>query len=592
MLLSAGQFSVSYENGFLRYINLAGKEAVRMIYFAVRDRDWNTIPGIISNVDITQSENAFSIQYQFEVKAGDIQMQWQVEITGLPDSIITFDIKGKVLHTFLRNRLGLSVLHPIEGLAGKPCLIGHPDGSTTEAYFPAYISPYQPFKNIRFMQWKSGETATLQLDFEGDIFETEDHRNWTDSSYKTYCTPLELPFPVEVQAGTEIQQKCTLRLVDSEVKIENIQQEKAILIQLSKQKTAFPDIGMGMNQEVHELTEGESLFLKSLNLSHLRADIFLTQPDWQLVLQKAIHQCTLWQVPLELTLFFGDNPGGEVIQLLACLSLYAVKVKHILVLNTISRLTSTSLLKKVVPAIRLGLPSCRIGGGTDANFAELNRNKFDYGLVDFVSFSANPQVHAFDNLTLIENMSAHADVVHSARRLTAGKPVHISPVTLKPRFNAVATSGNSTAIPPSDPRQATNFIAGWTLGSLKYLSEAGALAITYFETTGNRGICSGGTIFPAGRLFDYIFQLKPQQVILTRTAQPLKVSSLMLESESGKFLLLANHTQEEQVIKLADGIHLKHITDIIDNTRDRNIAGKNSCSLSPLRIISLELQKG
>lgn len=590
MLLSAGQFSVSYENGFLRYINLAGKEVVRMIYFAVRDRDWNTIPGVISNVDIKQSENEFSIQYQFEVKAGDIQMQWQVEIAGLPESIITFEIRGKVLHTFLRNRLGLSVLHPIEGLTGKPCLIGHPDGSTTEAYFPAYISPYQPFKNICFMQWKSGETATLQLYFEGDIFETEDHRNWTDSSYKTYCTPLELPFPVEVQAGIEIQQKCTLRLVDSDVKIENVPQDNSVLIQLSKQKTAFPDIGLGMNQEVQELTEGESLFLKSLNLSHLRADIFLTQADWQLVLKKAIHQCTLLQVPLEIALFFGDNPGGEVIQLLASLALYTVTVKHILVFDTISRLTSTHLLNKVVPAIRLALPYCKIGGGTDASFAELNRNKFDYDLIDFVSFSANPQVHAFDDLTLLENMSAQADVVHSARKLTAGKPIHVSPITLKPRFNAVATSGSSGFAPPVDSRQATNFIAGWTLGSLKYLSEAGVTAVTYFENTGSRGICSGDKIFPVGKLFDYIQKLAPQKVLQSRISQPLQVSSLLLESEKGKYLLLANHTPAQQVIRLADGMHIKHVTDIIDNTPDRNIAGKNSYSLSPLKIVSLALQ--
>ena len=29
----------------------------------------------------------------------------------------------------------------------------------------------------------------------GDVFEMEDQRNWTDASFKTYCTPLRQPFP-------------------------------------------------------------------------------------------------------------------------------------------------------------------------------------------------------------------------------------------------------------------------------------------------------------------------------------------------------------------------------------------------------------
>ena len=204
MLLKAGHLNLTYENGFLRYVKLAEHEIIRMIYFAVRDRDWNTIPGIISNEQIRQAENSFNIRYQVDVNKEEIQMQWQVQITGLPDSTIIFDLQGEVLHTFQRNRLGICVLHPVEGVAGEPCIIGHPDGSTIESYFPAYISPDQPFKDIRFMRWTMGEKHTFQLDFEGEVFETEDHRNWTDASYKTYCPPLNLPFPVEVQAGTHI----------------------------------------------------------------------------------------------------------------------------------------------------------------------------------------------------------------------------------------------------------------------------------------------------------------------------------------------------------------------------------------------------
>ena len=51
----------------------------------------------------------------------------------------------------------------------------------------------------------------MELRFGGELFEMEDQRNWTDASYKTYCTPLHLPYPVELAAGERVIQSVTLR---------------------------------------------------------------------------------------------------------------------------------------------------------------------------------------------------------------------------------------------------------------------------------------------------------------------------------------------------------------------------------------------
>src|SRR3712207_759652 len=45
---------------------------------------------------------------------------------------------------------------------------------------------------------------------EGDTFEMEDQRNWTDASYKTYVRPLALPWPYTLAAGTELEQAVTV----------------------------------------------------------------------------------------------------------------------------------------------------------------------------------------------------------------------------------------------------------------------------------------------------------------------------------------------------------------------------------------------
>src|SRR3712207_9295379 len=45
---------------------------------------------------------------------------------------------------------------------------------------------------------------------EGDTFEMEDQRNWTDASYKTYVRPLALPWPYTLAAGSELEQAVTV----------------------------------------------------------------------------------------------------------------------------------------------------------------------------------------------------------------------------------------------------------------------------------------------------------------------------------------------------------------------------------------------
>lgn len=183
-----------------------------MIYFAVRDRNWNTIPGTIQAEKIFRAEDSFTIRYAFHVAAGEIQMHWEVAIEGLPDGTISYAVLGMALSTFPKNRLGICVLHPVEGVAGQPCRITHPTGEHIEAHFPEYISPHQPFKSICSMQWTSVRKESFRLDFEGEMFETEDQRNWTDASFKTYGTPLELPFPVEIRSGTQVEQKVIFRV--------------------------------------------------------------------------------------------------------------------------------------------------------------------------------------------------------------------------------------------------------------------------------------------------------------------------------------------------------------------------------------------
>ena len=52
----------------------------------------------------------------------------------------------------------------------------------------------------------------LEADLEGDLFELEDQRNWTDGSFKTYPTPLARSKTRRMRAGEHVRQRVVLRL--------------------------------------------------------------------------------------------------------------------------------------------------------------------------------------------------------------------------------------------------------------------------------------------------------------------------------------------------------------------------------------------
>ena len=93
---------------------------------------------------------------------------------------------------------------------GAACVVRHTDGTDETGALPDAISPHQPFFDIAAITHEVAPGVRATVEFAGDVFEMEDQRNWIDASYKTYSTPLDLPQPVEVTAGTRVHQTVTL----------------------------------------------------------------------------------------------------------------------------------------------------------------------------------------------------------------------------------------------------------------------------------------------------------------------------------------------------------------------------------------------
>jgi hypothetical protein len=169
------------------------------------------------------------------------------------------------------------------------------------------------------------------------------------------------------------------------------------------------------------------------------------------------------------------------------------------------------------------------------------------------------------------------------RRLANGLPIVISPVTLRPRFNVVATGAESTTVdtlPSSvDPRQSSLFTAAWTLGSLKYLSESGVVSATYYETTRWRGIMETeresplpthfhslpGTLFPVYHVFAALSAFAGGKVLPLRSSSPLHCVGFALRKNDQTRVLLANLSAEAQRLHLV-GLQSALTVAVLDDT--------------------------
>jgi D-apionolactonase len=416
--LRAGAMSAILEpDGGLRRVSVGGLEILRRLHGAVRDRNWDTLAPRLERLEARDG-----IDVEFDAVCGPFA--WHGTIRGDGRSL-TYAMDGRATSGFARNRVGLCALHPPRAGA---CEVEHTDGSREASRFPERISPQQPFKNVRALIHAPAPGLRVRVDFEGDVFETEDHRNWTDASFKTYSTPLELPYPVEMAAGARVRQAVTVSIDGTA----SARLEPLALTPADRATRPFP------------------------SLAHRRVDL---RPG---------ESFAPADLPIELAL----HPATE--RDLADAAAVRAPLARVLVFPQGEKATPP----RWVELARKHFRDVPVGGGTDAYFAELNRGPRPRGF-DVVSWSINPQVHADDDLTLIENLEAQAWTVESARALAPEAALAVTPVTLRPRFNPNATDQPGWNGDPSDPRSRTPFGAAWATASYKYLAEAGAASVTY-----------------------------------------------------------------------------------------------------------------
>jgi D-apionolactonase len=573
-VLHAGLVRAVLQEGDLRDVRLEGTELVRRIYVAVRDENWDTIPAEIRDVSTDFADDRFIIAYEAEHRARNLHFRWRATIAGERDGTITYTMDGHTLQDFSYCRIGFCVLHPLAEYCGQPYRGLGPTGSIS-GNLPTLIAPqpyegglYHPlFPSVSELTVSLKTGGDIRFAFEGDLFETEDQRNWTDGSFKTYCTPLSLRYPFKAVAGQAFRQRVTFAVQHPPA--HGITRDSKVQLHLGPSlRQRLPRIGLGVASQDGDLTPRDADLLDRLHLDHLRIDLHLSEAGASQALVRAERQCRLLHCGLELALFVTDNAEQEISSLTPHLP-PSVPISSVLIFHEKEPVTSARWIECARVRLAPKLAGIPVFGGTNLYFADLNRSRPDVSALDGVTYSINPQVHAFDERTLVENLEGQADTVATARSFCGDRPVTVSPVTLKPRFNPDAIGPEPPPLPgqlPSavDPRQMSLFAAAWTVGSAKQLAKAGVASVTYYETIGWRGVKESeqgcelpgafasfpGIAFPLYHVFADLAELKDGELTACDSSDPLKVQGIAIRSDGGLHVVVANLTAEPQECRI------------------------------------------
>lgn len=540
-MLHAGAWTLELdEQGVLRHIRLGDREVLRGLAGVVRDADWGTVEGAVTIERCEVAEDGFSVFFTSEHRGAGVDLVWAGTVTGHPDSTVRMTFDGRVRRSTRTNRIGLVALHALEA-AGHPVDVIHADGTVESSRFPDLVSPHQPFLDVAAFRQRTQDGAEIEILFEGDVFETEDQRNWSDASFKTYSRPLSLPFPFTLQEGEVVTQSVTLRATGT-LPSRADSAPAPVNVHVDDAPAPWPRLGVGWAARYTAAADA----IAALGPAWLRVDLNV-DADGRVSDSPALHAAAATGLPLELALTVAEDAPAE-----ALAGLFATdQVDHVLAYTEGAPTTLAVTLDAVRSAAPAGTP---VRGGTDGNLAELNRFPSASGR-EGVVLSINAQVHDGADLAVMQTTEAYPSMISTARGRGNTDHVTVSPVTLRPRRNLYATAEAPAhrvdGVDPAsvDPRQHKPFAAAWTVAVLSALSAAGAREVTLFEHAGPRGILDAdGSSTPVTDVLTRAFAA--DAVLRLTSDDPAAVAGVALRLDAGVTIVLANLTDRPRDVIL------------------------------------------
>ena len=581
-IFTAGPMSVEFDNGQLRYLKIGGTEVLRMLAFLVRDENWGTYVPVLSNLKTDQRKDGFSVSYHAVCSRGAQEIAFGIQIEGRADGSLEFQGTAVPKTDFLTARTGFVVLHPLTGTVGHAVELEHTDGSTEKSIFPEMINPVQPFLNLRAMTHEIFPGVKATVRFEDDTWETEDHRNWTDASFKTYVRPLALPWPYVLNAGEMVKQSVKVTLAGNLPKGKKTSGAQAIKVKLGalSKETVMP-VGLGVPAEEigHTVRRLDLLKLAAPKLLIGQIDPRKNHGLKELYGYRVLSEQTGAEMMLEVIVESLDRFARELKGLAeqvqqSGITLAAVAVVPVGDLKSVlpgGPRPPAPELDELYKAARAAFPGVKLGGGMFSFFTELNRKRVPVKQLDFVTNTTCPTVHAADDRSVMETLEALPHQIKTARTFIGKTACRIGPSAIGCRDNPHGATytpnpnNERVCLPLVDPRMRAQFGAAWIAGYLATLARTWVQSVSIGASTGPLGIiyrkgehaqpyfdqAKETCVFPSFHVISGLTRAAGRKIVSSTSSNTSEVECIAYKERKGTLIWLINLTADEQTVSLS-----------------------------------------
>jgi len=473
------------ENGFGPFEH-NGREILRRLFVTVRDEAWQETPpkSWISIID----ESAHTIRVEARHTTDQLDVEWQGVLTVDNDGLSgRFDLEAMARRTLRVCRLGLVVLHPVDFMVSAKLTAEGPEGSRSLT-ISRRIAPQPIVRGVpgamtpsfsRLLIERDG-VGRLALEFEGDLFELEDQRNWGDGSFKTYCTPLRLGFPRTIDAGTRIVQRLRWRFTPAPSP--KLTRDRPELIAISG---IVPSIG-------HEWSKGPMAAWDHVAIDLRSSERLLSLPHR---LDFGSHQ------KLEIAVS-DDLPLSVLEQVCVWIAAQPARVGRLLIYSTVRSLPEGEGIARWRHELtKVNAGHVPMLAASQGYFVEFNRADWKLeSVVDGIAFPHTATVHSDDPATIIENVATIRDMAEAARALTPRAILGLAPLAL---YYPCMQRSRTFPLGLTD---------AWLAANLLWAAAAGISAVTLDENLAQAlSVARFGAVLPwtGSRMTLYVDETRP-----------------------------------------------------------------------------------
>jgi len=536
--LVVGPLVAMQQGAALQSLQMDGVTLIAEIGLGIRNRLWHTLaPQSLRRRSCVDRWGGLVLRGKTAVEQSSLA--WQVTWTGHADGL-DVELTMRACGAVTVNRAGLVLLLPCDRFAGAPAVITDALGGRSEAVLPLAIAAHQPLPPLRAVEVRDDRGWQVRLEFEGDDFEVEDHRNWLDPCFKFYNRPLSAPTPYRIEDGQEIHQRIRVAIRRGTRPCAGVVATPAApTARMRAPEGRLPVLGL--NVGAGQIAVDGECWRRIGEVGATFASIRILQGEGGL-LGALLARARAARLQPKLVLVRVDEQ--DVQAMAPCLVAPDRAEVHSIACHAIQPPVMRMLEHLLPDALRVV--------GTFGDFVHVNRAALVPAPHEAFAFALCPTVHATDDHSLLRSLGALPAMVEQARRMAGGASLWLGPCNLRRDLHPATGSTSGLALRADglpddvDPRQMLPIAAAWLACAIALCGWSGVDALCTFDAVGPRGVVD--TRFGIDQA-----RLSPSGLVLQALAprQGVSLAWVSVDMHQQGLFVLAGPCPEVWVVELA-----------------------------------------